>query len=86
MLRFKVDENRLTLGDLIDLEGANLKTVTNVMSRCLLKDDSAFYPEAEALKVLRALPVSDVSAAADAFRSAIDALKDGAIPPSGGGK
>lgn len=85
-LKFKVDDESLTFGDLLDMESGKISAMAGVMSRCMVDNNGALIPEKEALKKLRSIPVSQLKDATDQFGQALDAFKEGAVPPIGGDK
>lgn len=84
-LKFKIDTDRLTFGDLLDMEGGKLSSMFGVMSRCLVEDDT-FLPEDEGVKRLRAIPLAQLKEAAEAFGKALEAYKNAATPTNGGNR
>lgn len=85
-LKFKVDTDRLTFGDLIELESAKTSAMVGIMARCLVNDAGEFMSEKKAIEIIRSVPLSELKAVIEKFGAAMEAFKDGAIPPTGGGK
>ena len=85
-IKFKVDTDRLTFGDLLDMESAKLQAMAAVMVRCMVDDGENYLPEEEARKILRAIPLDELKDTADQFGKAMESFKNQATPTTGGVK
>ena len=86
MLKFRIDTDRLTFGDLLSLEGGKLPDMVNVMARSMVNDADEFMGEDEAHKAILSIPLSKLKEVVEQFGAALNEYKEGAIPPTGGGK
>jgi hypothetical protein len=86
MLKFKIDTDRLTFGDLLSLESAKTQAMADLMARCLTDEAGEYYPVEKAESIIRAIPLKDLSGVVEAFGKEMEALKNSAVPPVGGGK
>lgn len=82
-LKFNIDH--LTLDDMIAVtEGRKLSDIKRCMVKSLVDEENNPVPEAD--KVIGAIQYRDFADAAQRFAEAMSEAKDGAIPPTGGGK
>lgn len=82
MLKFKVDPERITLGELIDAQEGKLAAMRDMLAHCLV-DDAGDYVETEAaMRMVSGLKLSEVKDTVDGF---VNQLQGQAVnPPSGG--
>lgn len=88
-MRFIIEKNRLalTLGDLLDLEGANnITTIYKLMVKCVADDDGNFVEREEAERQLRSIPLDELPGVMEQYAAAFNQFKAGVLPPNGGGK
>lgn len=82
-LRFNID--RITLDDMIAVtEGRKLSDIKRCMVKTLVDENNAPVPDSD--KVIGAIEYKDFAAAANLFAQAMSEAREGAIPPTGGGK
>ena len=83
---FKVDTKRLTLGDLIALENQKMSEMVKILARCLTNEKGEYYEFDAAHEIILAIPLDEFKGVADQFGESMKVIKEGAIPPTGGGK
>jgi predicted transcriptional regulator len=82
-LRFNIDH--LSLDDMIAVtEGRKLSDIKRCMVKTLVDENNAPVPDAD--KVIGAIQYKDFADAANRFAQAMSEAREGAIPPTGGGK
>jgi hypothetical protein len=86
-IRFEIDTDRLTFGDMLLVEDAQdgkrqFHTLGALMSRFMVSEDGQPAAEDEAMAVLKKLTVSQSKDVIGAF---MEALRAKAIPPQKGG-
>lgn len=82
-LRFNIDT--LELDDMIAVtEGRKLSDIKRCMVKTLVDEKGIPVPDAD--KVIGAIQYKDFAEAANRFAQAMSEARDGAIPPTGGGK
>ena len=86
-VKLKIDENRITLDDLINLEEGDNSTrfLRDLFSRFLVDENGEYLPEEEAVKVMGKLTLGDVMQVKEQFMEFIKGLQERAVPPEQGG-
>ena len=81
-LRFKLDPDRITLDQLLDMQDGNLRAMRDVLAVSLIDGDNTYTEYEEAKRIIGGLKLSQVQQAAEAFAGQV---KDTAVnPPSDG--
>lgn len=83
-----IDKDRLTLGDLLDIESAQegtrpMKTIAGVIARFMTDENGAYLAEDAAMLQLRKLTVAELKDVTEAFSEQANGT---AIPPVNGGQ
>jgi hypothetical protein len=81
-LRFKLDSERITLGDLVGMQDGNFKAGRNVLAASLVNYSGEFMEMNDALQVINALKMSQFRQTMDEF---LRQIKDEAVPPLNAG-
>lgn len=85
---FRIDENTLTWGDLLDLEekGANDKRLmTRIVSKTLIKLEGVDYTPETAYEAMRGMSIDKITQLFGAFGEAMKASRDKSSPPANSG-
>lgn len=87
MIRLKIDENRLTLDDLIRLEEGDtgMRFMRDLFARFVTDEGGEYLTELEARKAMGGLTIGEVMQVKDQFMSFMDGMKERAVPPGLGG-
>ena len=85
-IRFKIDPNRMTLGDRIALEeaaeGMTSRQQRDLLARHMVDDNDEFLDFREACKLLNGLTMDKLNEIVVQFGEAIAALSVAQIPPA----
>lgn len=81
-LKFKLDPDRITLGQLIGMQDGDLKAMRDTLAASLVNGDGAYTEYGEAQRVINALKLSQVQEAAQEF---VRQVRDTAVPPQSAG-
>lgn len=86
-VELKIDENRITLDDLIRLEEGDNSTrfLRDLFSRFLVDEDGDYLPMDEAVRVMGQMTMGDVLQVKEQFVAFMSSLKERAVPPEQGG-
>jgi hypothetical protein len=86
-IQFKIDPERLTLGDLVTLEdfkSATWRERREMLANNMVDEQGNFIDYAEARGIISRLPVAQLGAASEAFQEAVKALTEKQLPPKTG--
>lgn len=86
-IELKIDENRITLDDLIRLEEGDNSTrfLRDLFARFLVDESGEYLPEDEAVHVMGRMTMADVLQVKEQFVAFMGGLKERAVPPEQGG-
>jgi hypothetical protein len=86
-LRLQVDNDRLTIDDLIALEDGNasMRFMRDFLARFVVGENGEFLPEADARVAVGALSLAQMRQAVDQFMAGVKGLQETTIPPASGG-
>jgi hypothetical protein len=86
-IRFKIDPERMTLGDLIVIEEPQATTwreKREMMSHHMVDENGEFIDPGEARGILSKLNMVQLGIAAQAFRAQMEELNKSQLPPASG--
>jgi len=81
-LRFKLDPDRITLNQIIDMQSGDFRAMRDVLAASLVNGDGGFMDMAEAIQIIGSLKLSQVQGAAQEFANQV---KNTAINPQSAG-
>jgi hypothetical protein len=86
-VQLKIDENRITLDDLIKLEEGetSIRFMRDLFSRFLVDENGEYLPDEEAIRAMGALYLNDLLQVKEKFIQFVNGLKERAVPPEQGG-
>lgn len=86
-VELRIDENRITLDDLIRLEegDTSIRFMRDLFSRFLVDENGEYLPDEEAIRTMGALYLNDLLQVKDEFIRFVNGLKERAVPPEQGG-
>ena len=76
-LQFKVDPERIELGELIDMQDGNIKAMRDLLAHCLTNGNGEFMTDDEARKLVNKLKLSEIKNTVAEF---VKQLGDKALP------
>lgn len=77
-LQFQVDAERITLGELIDVQDGQLAAMRDMLAHCLVREDGTYVEYAAAQRVIGDLKLSEVR---DTVNQFMEQLQAGAVNP-----
>lgn len=86
-IRLKVDDNRLTVDDLIALDEGTVskpRVMRDLMARFLVDEAGEYLPDDAARKAIGALTVTQLKKVIEQFTENVNALKIDAVNPTPG--
>ena len=86
-IRFEVDKDKITLGDMMMLEDAmegrrQANALASLMARFMVDDNSVSLKEADAMAIVKKMTIAQVN---EAMRQFSEVVNNAAVPPSSAG-
>lgn len=81
-MEIKIELDRLTVDDLVELEEGGIRAVRDVLGKFVLNGTGEYMDEEEGGKAIGALSISEMTKVSQNVQTQVKGLKDDLVPPA----